>query len=74
MTTADTTFKVTGQQETTEIDGNGNLAPVISVAFTTGQGVSGTVNIPKAQYTVDNVRSAILAQAQILDSVAKLTG
>lgn len=73
MTTGDTTWKVTAQQETSEIDANGQLVPVISVGFVTGRGVAGTVTIPKSQYNVDTVRDAIMERAQTLDSIAQLT-
>lgn len=69
-----TTWKVTAQQETTEIDANGQLVPVVSVGFTTGAGNSGTVIVPKSQYNVDTVRAAIMGRAQILDAVSGLTG
>lgn len=68
------TWTVTGQVERTVIDESGTPADVVQVTFRLPSGTMGTVNVPVGAYTVDNVRDAIAAKAQILAGVAALTG
>lgn len=67
------TWRVTGQTETMALDGTGRYVAGVSVAFTTGNGHSGTVFVPRASFTVDNVRQAVQAAADLADNVGNLT-
>lgn len=68
-----TTFTVTGQTTTQAVGANGVVAPAIEVAFTTKpNNIAGRVTIPQSLYTTDAVRSAVEAQAAILESVQAL--
>jgi hypothetical protein len=44
------------------------------ISFRTGKGVPGSVFISDAQYTPDNVRATIAAQAAVIDQVHALQG
>jgi hypothetical protein len=52
----------------------GQVQEGFRVMFTTGKGQQGSVFVPKARYTPDNVRAEIAAAAHQLDQVADLTG
>jgi hypothetical protein len=53
---------------------SGALVQGTEVSFMTASGVLGTVFIPQAQYTVDNVRANVAAQALVLDQIQNLKG
>ena len=66
-------WKVTGQQEGVQVDATGHVVTGVTVSFLTGHGVTGTVFLPDAQYTPDNVRNAVQAKSAILDAVTGLS-
>lgn len=43
-----------------------------TVGFVTGNGVNGSVFVPSASYSADNVKAAIAAQVAQLDAVSNL--
>jgi hypothetical protein len=59
--------------ETTAVVANGRAEQGWRVTFTTGDGTQGSVFLPLAEYTPDNVAAAITAQAAVLDAVSNLT-
>lgn len=61
--------QITGQIETVEIGADGQASKGYKVMFVTAKGVSGSVFVPRAQYTPDNVRAAVIAHATQLDTV-----
>lgn len=67
-------FHVTQQVETTTIDQNGRVARVMEVSFTAPDGISGSVNVPVATYSVATARQAIMDHLATLQGVAGLTG
>lgn len=67
-------WTVTGQSEQTIIDPSGRAVNVMQVSFQLPDGTAGTVNVPLAGYTVDNVRAAIAAKAATLAAVSGLSG
>lgn len=68
------TWNVTTQQETTRPDSTGRFVSGVLVTFTTSNGLSGSVFVPDAQYTPDNVRSAIQARVEQMVGVQSLQG
>lgn len=64
-------WHVTDQRETVALQGS-RFTDVIEVSFTTDQGVSATVDIPKAQYSPEAVAQAIDAYVEKLHSVQGL--
>lgn len=64
-------WTVTNQRETVTMAG-GQFTDVIEVSFTTDQGVNGTVDIPKTQYSADKVATAIDAYVAKLHEVQGL--
>jgi len=69
-----TTWKVTGQTEYTQVATTGPPVQGVKVFYTTGQGHSGSVFLPNAQYNQQNVRAAINAAAANMDAIGQLTG
>lgn len=67
------TWQVTGQNEQTQIDPGGNPVKGVTVFYTTGQGHTGSVFVPYAQYNQANVRNLIQAAATQMDSIGALT-
>lgn len=63
------TWAVTSQQETVDKGPDGRLTSGYRVFFTTQSGVQGSVFVPKAMYSVANVRAAIAGHARELDQV-----
>lgn len=68
-----TSWHVTGQAERTDIAADGNPVRGMTVYFTTGAGHQGSVFVPAAQYTADNVRAMIAAAAARMDEIGSLT-
>lgn len=66
-------WTVTGQMESTEFDQQGRIQKGYTVAFQTGQGHSGTVFVPQAQYNPDMVRQLVQARADLMDQVGSLS-
>lgn len=71
---AGTTWSVTGQTEQTQIAQGGSPVRGVQVFFTTGAGHQGSVFVPYAQYTLDNVRQMVSAAAAQMDAVGGLAG
>ena len=69
-----TTWQVTGQTEYTQVATSGAPVQGVKVFYTTGQGHSGSVFLPSAQYSPANVRQAVNAAAVTMDQVGALTG
>jgi hypothetical protein len=66
-------WTVTGQMETTEFNQQGQVQKGVKVEFTTGQGHTGTVFVPQAQYNPDMVRQLVQARADLMDQVGSLS-
>jgi len=71
--TTQTTWQVTGQTEYTQVAATGPPVAGVKVFYTTGQGHSGSVFLPNAQYNVGNVRAAVAAAAENMDAVGSLS-
>lgn len=67
-------WTVQGQTERTVIGPSGSPLAVVTVTFRLGDGTTGTVDVPAANYTVDAVRDAIAAKAAVLHAVGNLAG
>lgn len=66
-------WTVTSSIPATNIDSAGRVVKGYQVTFNTGLGHTGTVFIPESQYQPDMVRSAIMAQATIVDAINTLS-
>lgn len=69
-----TGWKVTSQQETYGVGPDGQATEGVKVFFTSDQGVSGSVFVPRKSYNPDNVRAAIAGYVQQLHEVQASTG
>jgi hypothetical protein len=69
-----TAWHVTGQNEQTQVEAGGNPVRGVQVYYQTAAGHTGSVFVPYAQYTTDNVRSLIGTAAAQMDAVGMLTG
>lgn len=67
-------WTVTSQVERTVIGASGQPVDVVQVTYRLPDGTAGTVQVPAAGYSVDTVRAAITAAAQVRADVANLTG
>lgn len=67
------TWKVTGQNQVTEIQPGGTPTQGVRVYYMTGTGQSGNVFVPMAQYTPDGVTAAVSAAAATMDAIGTLT-
>jgi hypothetical protein len=67
------TWTVTGQQDTTDLDATGRAVRGYRIDFTTGLGNHGSVFVPKARYSVESARAAIMQHAAELDQVSALS-
>lgn len=65
-------WHVTSQRQTTEITSGGRFQDVMEVHFQTDHGTEGSVRIPLARFTPDEVYQRIDAQAAVIDAVHKL--
>jgi hypothetical protein len=65
-------WKVTGQRQTIGQTADGAFGDVVEVTYTTDHGYTGRVQVPKAQYTADNVRRLIAAEVATIDAVHNL--
>lgn len=65
-------WKVIGQRESTEIGPDQRFTPTVIVTFQTGLGYTGTVSVPKAAFTADNVRNLIDEQVAAMHDVHNL--
>jgi hypothetical protein len=64
-------YTVTSQRQRDAMVGN-TFQPVQEITFTTTSGVTGSVLVPIAQYTADNVHKAIEARVKVIDEVNSL--
>ena len=62
-------WKIVSQQEMTQPDAMGRYIKGVTVGFTTENGISGSVFVPDAQYSVDNVKKLVDARAQLMMGV-----
>lgn len=67
-------WTVTQQAETTDLGPDGNYQPGIRVTFRLANGTVGSVFVPHAGYSVENVRRLIADKAESLAAVADLRG
>lgn len=72
--TTQATWHITGQSPRTNVTATGGLEDGYTVLFVTGNGHPGSVFLPMARYTTDNVRQAVQQRADLLDAVGNLTG
>lgn len=68
-----TTWVVNSQTPRSKVNGANQVEEGYDVAFTTGQGHTGTVFVPESRYNRDNVRALIAAKAELLDGVGALS-
>lgn len=71
--TKPSSWKVTGQNQVTEIQPGGTPTQGVRVYYTTGTGQSGNVFVPMTSYTPDGVAAAVAAAAATMDAVGTLT-
>ena len=67
------TWKVTGQNQVTEIAPGGTPTQGVRVYYSTGTGAAGSVFVPLAQYNPAGVSAAVAAAAATMDAVGALT-
>lgn len=67
-------WTVTAQTETTDLNDSGMYVPGVKVQFVTARGVRGSVFVPTAEYSADNVRKLVSARAAIADEIAGMAG
>ena len=72
-TPASSTWKVTGQNQVTEIAPGGTPTQGVRVYYTTGAGQSGSVFVPMAKYTPEGVAAAVAEAAATMDAIGSLT-
>lgn len=68
-----TSWKVTGQLETTRVQQTGPPVQGMQVFYQTGKGHSGSVFVPQSQYNAHNVRALVAAAAANMDAVGMLS-
>lgn len=68
-----TTWTVDSQTPRTKVNRANQVEDGFEVAFTTGQGHSGTVFVPESRYNRDTVRAMIAAKAELIDGVGALS-
>lgn len=69
-----TGWTVTDQQETTDLGPDGRATIGVRVNFKTTKGITGSVFVPRAMYSVANVQAAISDYVAQLHAVAGLSG
>jgi hypothetical protein len=65
-------WQVVGQRQSSVL-ANGQFEQAMVVTFKTGSGVTGSVTLPISQYSPENVRKAIQAQADAIEAVHSLS-
>ena len=73
MTTPPPAWVVTTQSETMGIGPSGQATRGVNVGFRLADGTNGSVFVPDAQYTPDQVKAAIMARAEAFGAVKGLT-
>lgn len=67
------TFKVTGINKTVSVEPGRHAGPALEVTFTTvPHNIAGSVTIPSATFTTEEVERAVRAQAAVLEQVMGL--
>jgi hypothetical protein len=69
-----TSWKVTGQQEYTQVQVTGPPVPGVKVFYQTGAGHSGSVFVPLGQYNTTTVTQLLNAAAANMDAIGQLSG
>jgi hypothetical protein len=67
-------WSVLSQQETFGTDAQGRAVEGVKVYFQTKGGHTGSIFIPKDEYTVDNVKAQLMEQVAKMDAVGQLKG
>lgn len=62
------------QQETIDLGPDGRPVQGVKIGFVTGGGLRGSVFVPRANYTPDNVRAEVSAAAHQMDTIQNLKG
>jgi hypothetical protein len=65
-------WTVISQSETMGIGPNGGAGSGVKVTFRLADGTTGSVFVPDAQYTAENVKAAISARVDVLTAVKGL--
>ena len=65
-------YTVVSQQETTQMGQDGIFSPGVRVTFRLSTGQQGSIFLPDAQFTVQNVREAIDKKAALMAAIGKL--
>jgi hypothetical protein len=69
------TYTVTSQSpDTYDFTTPGNPVLGVQVYFTTGEGNRGSVFVPQARYTINNIKTLVAAAARDMDAVGAITG
>lgn len=68
------TWNVISDVETTDLGPGGTPARGHRVGFQLGDGTVGSVFVPNSSYTIEAVKAAIIAQAQVVAGVKGLSG
>lgn len=71
---AATQWSVTGQTEQTQINPGGNPVRGVQVFYQTAAGHTGSVFVPYAQYTAENVKNLVGTAAAKMDRIGGLSG
>jgi len=66
-------WKVTGQTEYTQVAATGPPVQGVKIFFTTGAGHSGSVFLPYSQYNTQSAANAVAAAAAQMDAVGALS-
>lgn len=67
-------WEVTGQREDLQVQDNGQAASGMVVEFRVANGPSGSIFVPKGEYTLERVRQLIDARARTMAAVHALKG
>lgn len=62
------------QLETVGQTESGSFVEGVKVTFTTRAGVTGSIFVPRSEYTTDHVRDLINAKAATIDEISALSG
>ena len=71
--TASSSWKVTGQNQVTEIQPGAGPVQGVRVYYSTGTGQSGSVFVPAAKYNPEGVAAAVAEAAATMDAIGSLT-
>lgn len=67
-------WSVTGQQEGTRLNDQGQYVQGVLVSFRLASGQQGSIFVPESGYNPENVKQLINARAQKMASIAGLAG